>query len=288
MGRMLRKARLAILALILAAAGTGWTTAHARAAGPSCAAGGACGRDCSKPPVEALAGVWALAVSWQPGFCETFPVEGCPVECAASSAITRFTLHGLWPQDREYCPEGVSRQQVACACAGRRDRLDPVELPDGLAQALSEAMPGTASLLERHEWAKHGTCSGMDQEGYFRTSLDLLDALNRSGLADFVATNAGRDVTFRQFCDAVRDTLGEAATGAVEAESRRVTEGGRPRFYLTELRFWLRPAGGRLALEPENFVPIRAGTRTLGGRADPLCDNHPDRVLYIDRPGNGR
>lgn len=288
MGGAMRAARSAALVLVLILASAGMAASPSRASGPACAATGACSGDCGKPPIEGLEGVWALAVSWQPGFCEISRVEGCPVECRASSTLARFTLHGLWPQDREYCRDGISRQQVACACSGRRDRLDPVELPAELAHALAEAMPGTASLLERHQWAKHGTCSGMGQQEYFRTSIDLLDAMNRSGLADFVAANAGRDVTFRRFCDAVRETLGGTAADAVEAVSRRVRDGGRTRFHLTEIRIWLRKAQGRLALAEENFVRIPAGARTLGGTADPLCDDHPGRVLYIDRPGNGR
>jgi ribonuclease T2 len=47
---------------------------------------------------------YILAVSWQPGFCETHPNRK---ECAGQTSerydATHFSLHGLWPMRKSYC-----------------------------------------------------------------------------------------------------------------------------------------------------------------------------------------
>ena len=42
-----------------------------------------------------------------------------------------------------------------------------MQIDDGLARELAEKwMPGYPHLA-RHEWREHGTCTGLDQRGYF-------------------------------------------------------------------------------------------------------------------------
>lgn len=257
-------------------------------------------QQCPKPPLPAFAGVWALAVTWQAAFCETFDARRRPLpeECPAASQFDAFTLHGLWPQWQEYCLEGINAADLRrnpslgnAACSVSRDDMPAVELSPALAGELRTVMPGVRSKLERHEWFKHGTCSALGQEEYFRTAVDLVQDLNRTTLRGFVADHAGTEgVTVRRLCQALEAAFGPAAAKAAEASIRPHTgPDGRRRYYLIEILLWLKPVDGRLGLTPDHFVPVTAGARTLGPQpADPLCDDKPGRVVYIDRPGMGQ
>ncbi|MBK8086266.1 MAG: ribonuclease [Devosia sp.] len=155
-----------------------------------------------------------LAASWQPAFCETAP--GKP-ECRTLGAerhdASHFALHGLWPRD-DYCD--VAATHRAADEAGRWSALPPVELTAALRTALDQAMPGTRSQLERHEWIKHGTCFGTDAETYYAASVALLDTLNRSAVRDLFAARIGREISAEQVRDAFDDAFGAGAGDSVK------------------------------------------------------------------------
>jgi ribonuclease T2 len=137
-----------------------------------------------------------LAASWEPAFCEG--ARDKP-ECQSMGNkrfdATNFSLHGLWPE-QSYC--GVSQTLIDLDKAGRWAQLPPVELDNATRAALDQVMPGTRSQLERHEWTKHGTCTGMSAAQYFGTSILLLSALNGSNVRDLFAGNIGRQLTTEQ------------------------------------------------------------------------------------------
>lgn len=86
---------------------------------------------------------YLLNLSWSPEFCHDHPDAA---ECALHRA---FTLHGLWPQRLnggypEHCSDDPGPQ-------------DPSQFRD---------IYPDLSLL-RHEWATHGTCSGLDPDAFF-------------------------------------------------------------------------------------------------------------------------
>lgn len=74
-----------------------------------------------------------------------------------------LVLHGLWPEYRqpgsypEFCQAG------------------PLQLSAGLREQLVQVMPGATEGLDRHEWRKHGSCTGLDAETYFSESIRLAD-----------------------------------------------------------------------------------------------------------------
>lgn len=86
---------------------------------------------------------YLLNLSWSPEFCHSHPDAA---ECAQHRA---FTLHGLWPQrtDGSY-PEH---------CTDEPGPQDPARYRD---------LYPDAGLL-RHEWATHGTCSGLPPDTFF-------------------------------------------------------------------------------------------------------------------------
>lgn len=91
---------------------------------------------------------YVLALSWAPTFCASHPVDRA--ECAARRG---FVAHGLWPQ---YAAGGGPED---CAAAGELDRRT--------IERAKAAIPD--EKLIRHEWAAHGTCSGLAPHDYFLT-----------------------------------------------------------------------------------------------------------------------
>jgi ribonuclease I len=83
----------------------------------------------------------------------------CRALDAASNADRPLVLHGLWPEYRkpgaypEYCQAGAFRVSAV------------------LSERLLQVMPGAAEGLHRHEWRRHGSCSGLDPESYFNESI---------------------------------------------------------------------------------------------------------------------
>ncbi len=157
---------------------------------------------------------FVLAVSWQPAFCETKPSKP---ECLSQTAdrfdASHFALHGLWPQPRNnvYCH--VAPDLVAADRDSRWAALPELTLEESTRAALRRVMPGTQSLLERHEWIKHGTCyQGESAEEYYGDTIALLDQLNGTSVRELFASHIGRELTARAIRDAFDDAFG-AGTG---------------------------------------------------------------------------
>jgi ribonuclease T2 len=86
---------------------------------------------------------YLLNLSWSPEFCHSHPAAA---ECALHKA---FVLHGLWPQNTD------GTYPHNCTNAPGPD--DPSKYSD---------IYPDPSLLQ-HEWAAHGTCSGLAPDDYF-------------------------------------------------------------------------------------------------------------------------
>ena len=95
---------------------------------------------------------YVLSLSWSPQYCASAG-RGSP-ECDASRTHG-FVLHGLWPE----ADDNVTSQQC----------LGPTFDRSLVTGELREAMPD--DRLIEHEWATHGTCTGMTQTSYFRAAL---------------------------------------------------------------------------------------------------------------------
>lgn len=155
---------------------------------------------------------YILAVSWQPTFCEAHANKReCRNQTQDRFDATHFTLHGLWPQPRQNVFCGVDARQMRNSEHGQWDELPRVTLSARLRTALDRVMPGTRSQLERHEWTKHGTCYGTNQEEYFADALAMMEALNRSAIVDLFAANIGRQVSQRQIRAAFDQAFGPGA-----------------------------------------------------------------------------
>ncbi|BCH33773.1 ribonuclease [Mesorhizobium sp. L-8-10] len=95
---------------------------------------------------------YLLSLSWSPSYCEAEGQEANRQQCGSDRPYG-FVVHGLWPQFEQGFPEN-------CA-TGEPD------LASQTVRRFYELMP-SAGLI-RHQWRKHGTCSGLDQRDYFAT-----------------------------------------------------------------------------------------------------------------------
>ncbi|MFQ6350281.1 ribonuclease T2 family protein [Pseudomonas sp. R11F] len=100
---------------------------------------------------------YVLSLSWSPTFCLTHPDNE---QCSGKGY--GFVLHGLWPQ--------YARGGWPASC----------DSPSSLNR---QAMDKGATLfpsrsLIKHEWAKHGTCSGLEPLAYLEKADAALGVVN--------------------------------------------------------------------------------------------------------------
>ncbi len=139
---------------------------------------------------------YAFAISWEPAFCDAMKGKAeCQIETAASYAASHFSLHGLWPQPRRNVFCGVDRATAALDDQHQWDALPAPQLSAATKAALDKVMPGTQSVLERHEWVKHGTCyPGGNADQYFSDEVRLINDVNSSVVQKFMADNIGKTI----------------------------------------------------------------------------------------------
>ncbi len=94
---------------------------------------------------------YVLSLSWSPSYCEAEGEEANRQQCASGRPYA-FVVHGLWPQYERGYPESCD--------------TDEREVSDATLRGLYDLMP-SAGLI-RHQWRKHGSCSGLSQKDYFR------------------------------------------------------------------------------------------------------------------------
>lgn len=161
-----------------------------------------------------------LSLSWEPTFCQAHGDKAeCAGETSASPDARQLSLHGLWPQPKGfyYCiADGAEKKRIRdLDDAHQWDKLPDPGLSGGVHDRLAVAMPGVQSLLERHEWAKHGTCFGATPDAYFGRAVDLVDQINASAVGQLIAANVGKTVTTAQIRAAFDDAFGAGSADAV-------------------------------------------------------------------------
>jgi ribonuclease T2 len=164
-------------------------------------------------PAPSGGGFYILAVSWQPAFCEGLPNKPeCKSQTSDRYDAKNFTLHGLWPQPRSNVFCNVSAAEKAASENRKWFDIPAITLPAELKTRLDRVMPGTQSGLERHEWIKHGTCyGGQSMETYYQDSVRLVEALNATAGAQFMAANVGKTVRAVDLRKKFDETLGAGA-----------------------------------------------------------------------------
>lgn len=108
------------------------------------------------PGLAAQFDYWALALSWSPSYCLSDAGRGDKSQCGQTRDYA-FVVHGLWPQRMRGWPQ---------YCGEKPKRPGPVVIKEALA-----FMP--SPKLVRHQWSKHGTCTGLSPEAYFGLTAKL-------------------------------------------------------------------------------------------------------------------
>jgi ribonuclease T2 len=96
---------------------------------------------------------YVLSLSWSAAWCALEGDARDDPQCDDGRGLT-FVLHGLWPQDENGWPSFC-----------RTVEPDPTR---GQTAAMADIMGGSG--LAFYQWKKHGRCSGMSAEDYFRTA----------------------------------------------------------------------------------------------------------------------
>ncbi|MEO0619694.1 MAG: ribonuclease T2 [Pseudomonadota bacterium] len=99
---------------------------------------------------------YVLALSWSPTYCEDAGRKRGGQQCSGPRPYA-FVLHGLWPQFRKGWPENCGKGRAW--------------VPKQTISRMLDIMPSRGLII--HEYKKHGTCSGLDADGYFALSRDL-------------------------------------------------------------------------------------------------------------------
>ncbi len=204
-----------------------------------------------------------LALSWQPAFCE---IRSSKPECKAlnngqlPSATQRLSIHGLWPQPRgkNYC--GVSAALRTLDLSGQWSELPEPELSEATGKMLFEMMPGSASLLHRHEWIKHGSCHFAEggADDYFQDTLRITRAVNESAIGIYLQENTGRLIQTIQIRRLFDTVFGDGAGSRVQFHC--VSDAGR--ILLQEIKINL--SGVINKQTPVSELLLAAGKLSIG------------------------
>ncbi|MCW8445079.1 ribonuclease T [Fluoribacter gormanii] len=161
---------------------------------------------------------YVLALSSQPGFCETYGYEAGKPECMHLSKNSyqakHLTLHGLWPnqnacgQSYGFC--GVEQKSRHCA-------YPPLNLSPPVSEHLKKMMPSYnyGSCLERHEWNKHGSCQILSADEYFSLAMRLTESVDNSVLGHYLTEHQGQKVPLTVLRKKVSQTFGKNNSGKV-------------------------------------------------------------------------
>lgn len=150
-------------------------------------------------------GLYVLALTWAPSFCCGHAQKEECSQLDASFAGTHLTLHGLWPNytDDESREHHSSYPQFCGAYEHCSQELeascepDPRDLPDEM-RVLGPGYIGDHEFLARHEWPKHGSCTGLSAAEYFRAAVGAMKALPGEGTPDALHGAIGGDIALAE------------------------------------------------------------------------------------------
>lgn len=189
-----------------------WVSASCGTASYSASENSACNQN------PGMADSYVLALSWQPGFCQTYGYEAAKPECLSLKstmyAASHLVLHGLWPNQDDcghnygYC--GVQPMVNHCD-------YPSLALSKEVATRLNRLMPSFASgsCLERHEWNKHGSCQILTEDAYFSLAARLTEEIDQTNLGMYLHQHVGEKVSRKNLEAAVSRSFGNDAVNKV-------------------------------------------------------------------------
>lgn len=151
---------------------------------------------------------YLLSLSWSPQYCSSPAGERDKIQCAGSRQYN-FVLHGLWPQYNNGSPQYCATNQ---------------RLSNALVDKMLDIMP--SPRLVRHEWDRHGVCSGLSATDYFAkarnafASIKIPQPMQSPRNARTVAPAKIRDEIVAANSGLPRDSLVVRCTGRFLSEVR--------------------------------------------------------------------
>ncbi|MDP2056362.1 MAG: ribonuclease I [Thiobacillus sp.] len=220
---------------------------------------------------------YLLALSVAPAFCEDEPQRKQKFAQCQALSETGFkalplTLHGLWPNraDRKH-PAYCGGETGGAFC-----RLPPLRLPPETRARLGWVMPAAADCLDRYQWAKHGSCSGLAEADYFAASVALIGRVNRA-IGGEIARHMGREVdlaTLREVLAKSDPALKDAVTFDCQTPHSPTPAKRRPMLREVRVYFERNPVTGG----PGHPLPYtRAGVKHHNSGC-------PQGKAYVDTP----
>ena len=107
----------------------------------------------AKPKIDIPQGTgfdfYVLSLSWSPHYCASKSGDADLQQCRSGKPFG-FIVHGLWPQNERGYPEFCAANN-----GPSRDEI----------RSVADLTPSAG--LVRHEWEKHGACSGLSPSDYF-------------------------------------------------------------------------------------------------------------------------
>ncbi|MEM6676857.1 MAG: ribonuclease T2 [Pseudomonadota bacterium] len=183
---------------------------------------------------------WVLALSWQPGWCETTGDKRGAESCRDGTG-TGFILHGLWPQTFSGWPE-------YCATRGR-------DATRAETAAMADIM--SSSGLAWHQWKKHGRCSGLSPADYFARAREAFEAVRRPSLLREIGRPVRIDPSVVEAAFLDQNPAMTPASTVVTCRGRYIAE---VRICLTRDHLMPRPCTGpaaRACTKPATLAEIR-------------------------------
>lgn len=110
-------------------------------------------RHASHPDEAGVFDYYLLALQWTPTYCSSLSADLTSNQgsCAQNRKVG-FTLHGIWPQYR-------ANHGYPSYCSSHQPGMTS-------AQAAAAGKIFASAALARHEWKKHGTCTGLSVQEY--------------------------------------------------------------------------------------------------------------------------
>ncbi len=176
---------------------------------------------------------YLLALSWSPSYCAE-KGQNDVQQCGMGRQLG-FVLHGLWPQNKKGWPQNCGKEM----------------LKDRTLALFPDLFPSTK--LAQHEWKKHGTCSGLSQQGYLNLSKKLKESVR------IPATYQRPTQPFRSSLDALKQAF-VRENPAIRADGLAPICSGSGRFF-QELRVCFNKNGFPTACSEE---VLRTSKRSCG------------------------
>jgi len=187
-----------------------------------------------------------LALTWLNSFCKVENKKVCRMRKRGDYSLTHFTLHGLWPKNKNYCHVKY------------KFKLSPL-----MWKVLEKYMPGAKDGFARYEWKKHGACFGTDPETYFLTAIKLTQQFNETGFLNFVWTHQGFYVSLQKVRYVFAGVFGKKNARKFQLVCKR--KNGK--LYITEIRLHLEgdPTKEDLQELIDNAAPMVGVRQCQGG-----------------------